>query len=59
MVSSAARVLKALYVEQMRRRRSARLNGMVFNVCNGWQEEYNRYICLSVGLVWRSVEILP
>ena len=34
----------------MRRKRSARLKGIAFFVCRGWQDEYSRCWCLSVGL---------
>ena len=40
MVSLAARVLNVASVEQIRRRRSARLKGMFFFVRKGWQD-YN------------------
>ena len=42
-------------VEQMRRRRRAKLNGIAFLVCCGWHDELSRCWCLSVGLVYRSV----
>ena len=53
------RVLNVSSVEQIRRKRSARLKGIAFFVCRGWQDEYSRCWCLSVGLVYRSVLILP
>ena len=53
------RVLNVSSVEQIRRKRSSRLKGIAFFVCRGWQDEYSRCWCLSVGLVYRSVLILP
>ena len=53
------RVLKVSSVEQIRRKRSARLKRIAFFVCRGLQDEYSRCWCLSVGLVYRSVLILP
>ena len=53
------RILNVSSVEQIRRKRSARLKGIAFFVCRGWQDEYSRCWCLSVGLVYRSVLMLP
>ena len=41
-------MLNVSSVEQIRRKRSVRLNGMAFLVCRGWREEYSRSMCLSV-----------
>ena len=41
----------------MRRRRKARLKGMVCFVWAGWQEVLKTLWCLFVGFVWRSVSI--
>ena len=38
-VSWAVQVLYVASVEQILRERSARLNGMTFLVCKGWQDE--------------------
>ena len=53
------RILNVSSVEQIRRKRSARLKGIAFFVCRGWQDEHSRCWCLSVGLVYRSVLMLP
>ena len=53
------RVLNVSSVEQIRHKRGARLKGMVFLVYRGWQDEESRRCCLSVGLVYSSVLILP
>ena len=58
-VSCAVRILNVSSVEQIRRKRSARLKGIAFFVCRGWQDEYSRCWCLSVGLVYRSVLMFP
>ena len=58
-VSCSVRILNVSSVEQIRRKRSARLKGIAFFVCRGWQDEYSRCWCLSVGLVYRSVLMLP
>ena len=56
-ISLSQSLLKKSSVEQMRRRRKARLKGMVRFVWAGWHEVFRRYWCLSVGSVWRSVSI--
>ena len=42
-ISSQQRLLKKWSVEQMRRKRRVRLNGMVRLVWAGWQELFRRY----------------
>ena len=53
------RILNVSSVEQIRRKWSARLKGIALFVCRGWQDEYSRCWCLSVGLVYRPVLMLP
>ena len=43
LINSYQRLLKKWSVEQMRRKRKARLNGMVRLVWVGWQELFRRY----------------
>ena len=44
-------MLNVASMEQIRHKRSARLKGMAFLVCKGWQVDVG---VLSVGLVYRG-----